>query len=159
MEDGIFLGRVLGEVLRGVIDLETAIHLYETKRIPRAYHKQQSAFTQGQLLTVRGKEKELRDKTTLAELKTWDRSTVHPEHLPPTYRTFFLFASPQTLPSIFYYDAEGDADFAVDEWLMNHNDADEKTHVSRRLRQKWWNGIYNNGLEIWERALRPVSKL
>jgi len=36
MEDGAFLGRVISEVVRGVITLPKAIDLYEAKRIPRA---------------------------------------------------------------------------------------------------------------------------
>lgn len=159
MEDGIFLGRVLSEVMRNNIDLDTAIHLYETKRIPRAFHKQQSAFTMGELISVKDEDMAMRDRSISPEVRSWDRNPVQPEVLPPTYRTFHLFASPQTVPSILYYDAEADADFAVDEWLMNHNDIDAKTKVSRKLRQKWWSGLYDNGLAIWDRAFKSDAKL
>lgn len=47
MEDGAFLGRVLADVVRGVLKLEEAIHVYEKTRMPRAWFKQQASFTMG----------------------------------------------------------------------------------------------------------------
>ena len=47
MEDGAFLGRVMGEVVRGVLSIEEAIHVYEKTRMPRAWFKQQASFTMG----------------------------------------------------------------------------------------------------------------
>jgi salicylate hydroxylase len=47
MEDGAFLGRVILEVVRGVISLPEAITLYEQKRMPRAFAKQQVSFLMG----------------------------------------------------------------------------------------------------------------
>lgn len=47
MEDGAFLGRVLGEVARGVLTLDEAIHVYEKTRMPRAWMKQQASFVMG----------------------------------------------------------------------------------------------------------------
>lgn len=155
----MFLGRLIQEVMRSTINLETAIHLYEKKRIPRAWHKQQSAFTQGQLLSARGQERTIRDNSTKVEVQSWDHSPVHPRILPATYRSFLLFSSPFSVPSILYYDAESDADFAVDEWLMNHNDIDQKTYVSGKLRQKWWSGLHDNGVQIAERASKSTAKL
>lgn len=159
MEDGIFLGRILGEVVRGVVDLDTAVHLYEKKRIPRAFHKQQAAFTQGETVSVQGKEMLARDGNMEPEVKAWDVNAVRPNLLPATYRSWLLYVNPQTIPSILYYDAESDADFAVDEWLMNHNDIDPKTHVSHGLRKKWWRTVEDNGLQIWERAHPTQPKL
>lgn len=155
----MFLGRLIQEVMRNVIDLETAIHLYEKKRIPRAWHKQQSAFTQGQMLFIKDEEARLRNNSTKFEVQSWDHSPVHPGELPATYRSFLLFSNPLSVPSILYYDAEADADFAVDEWLMNRSDIDSKTHVSRGLRQKWWSGIDNNGVQISERSSKSTAKL
>lgn len=141
MEDGIFLGRIVSEVIRGTISLETAIHLYEKKRIPRAFHKQQSAFVQGQLLSLRGTEKELRDRSSAPEVEAWERCPVHPEEMSSTYRTWLMFSGTNSVPSILYYDAEGDADFAVDEWLMTQGDRDSKTLVSKGLSDKWKQAI------------------
>lgn len=47
MEDGAFLGRVLAEVVRGIITLPEAINIYEKTRMPRAWVKQQASFTMG----------------------------------------------------------------------------------------------------------------
>lgn len=146
MEDGIFLGRIISEVIRGTITLDTAIHLYEKKRIPRAWHKQQSAFIQGQLASLKGSEKIARDNSSACEVRAWDFSPVHPKELPSTYRTWLMFSSTFSVPSILYYDAEGDADFAVDEWLMNQGDVDPKTLVSDGLKAKWKSAIHDNGV-------------
>ncbi|KAK5094257.1 hypothetical protein LTS08_008676 [Lithohypha guttulata] len=156
MEDGIFLGRIISEVMRGTIKLETAIHLYEKKRIPRVFHKQQSAFVMGELCCVKDADQRARNDNQTPEVKAWDRCPTHPEELPPTYRTWQLFVSPQAVPSILYYDAEGDADFAVDEWLMSHDDVDAKTLVSDGLRQKWWSALRDNGIERWQSSLAKL---
>lgn len=156
MEDGIFLGRVISEVIRGTINLDTAIHLYEKKRIPRAWHKQQSAFIQGQLASVRGSEKVARDQSSMPEVNAWSRSPVHPEQMPSTFRSWLMFSSTFSVPSILYYDAEGDADFAVDEWLMNQGDVNPTTLVSDGLRAKWRSAIEDNGIE---RARNSKAKL
>jgi len=152
MEDGIFLGRVVSEVIRGTITLPTAIELYEKKRIPRAFHKAQSAFTQGELYSLRGTEMTERDQATFAEVKLWDRRPGRVMEMPPTYRTPQIFSSPWTVPSILNYDAECDADFAVDEWLMNQGDVDQKTFVSKGLRAKWWSAVHDNGVERWDQT-------
>jgi 2-polyprenyl-6-methoxyphenol hydroxylase-like FAD-dependent oxidoreductase len=47
MEDGAFLGRVISEVVRGVITMPEAITIYEKTRMPRAWTKQQASFTAG----------------------------------------------------------------------------------------------------------------
>ena len=159
MEDGIFLGRVMSEVMRGTIDLETAIHLYEKKRIPRAFHKQQSALTQGQFFSVEGQESIKRDQTTASEVEAWDRRPGNQAEQSPTFRSYMMFGGPQTVPSILYYDAEGDADFAVDEWLMNRGDIDDKTLVSRGLKAKWWSALDDNGVERWDRSRAKGAKL
>ncbi len=155
----MFLGRVVSEVIRGTINLETAIHLYEKKRIPRAFHKQQSAFVNGKLYAVKGDEKIARDKNTQPEIKAWDHSVMKPGELPPTYRTWQMFASPQAVPSILYYDAEADADFAVDEWLMSQGDVDGTTLVSQGLRHKWYSAIWDNGVRRWKDTREGKAKL
>lgn len=155
MEDGIFLGRIMSEVIRGTITLENAVHLYEKKRIPRAFHKQQSAFVQGQLLSLKGAEAKARDQAGLPEVKAWEKCPADPAEMSSTYRTWLMFSGTHTVPSILYYDAEGDADFAVDEWLMNQDDRDPKTLVSYGLRAKWRQGIWGGSLGLPD----PKAKL
>lgn len=47
MEDGIFLGRVISDVVRGILSLPEAVEIYEKTRMPRAWTKQQVSFTNG----------------------------------------------------------------------------------------------------------------
>jgi len=159
MEDGMFLGRVVSEVIRGTIDIETAIHLYEKKRIPRAFHKGQVAFVNGKLYGVEGNDKLARDRSTRPEIAAWDSNVTKPAELPPTYRTWQLYTSPTAIMSVLCYDAESDADFAVDEWLMSQGDVDETTLVSKGLREKWWSAIHDNGVENWKGVKDRKAKL
>ena len=55
-----------------------------------------------------------------------------------------------TVPAVLSYDAEADADWAVDEYLMGQGDIDGKTMVSERLERKWWGVLGDNGWERWE---------
>ena len=47
MEDGVFLGRVIGKVVKSWLILQEAVGIYEKTRMPRAWVKQQSSFTLG----------------------------------------------------------------------------------------------------------------
>lgn len=50
MEDGAFLGRCLMEVNHGSISMQEAIlQIYEIKRMPRAFARQQASFVMGEL--------------------------------------------------------------------------------------------------------------
>lgn len=49
MEDGAFLGKVIADVVRGVLSLPEAIEIYEKTRMARAWTKQQASFTNGRL--------------------------------------------------------------------------------------------------------------
>ena len=49
MEDGIFLGKVIADVVRGILSLPEAVDIYEKTRMPRAWTKQQASFTNGML--------------------------------------------------------------------------------------------------------------
>ncbi len=146
MEDGVFLGRVISEVVRGVISTREAVHIYEKQRIPRVWIKQQAALINGKIHTLSGAELQQRARASAPEVTALDRNPLHPESLPATYRPWQLFSSAATVPGILAYDAEADADFAVCEYLQNKGDIDLKTMVSKRLCEKWWNTIYDNGM-------------
>jgi salicylate hydroxylase len=47
MEDGVFLGKVIADVVRGILSLPEAVEIYEKTRMPRAWTKQQASFTSG----------------------------------------------------------------------------------------------------------------
>lgn len=118
MEDGAFLGQVISEVVRGTITLPEAIKLYEAKRIPRAWIKQQAAFVSGTFNMATGEDAVSRTEASAPEVTSRDRNVIRSsEQLPPTYRSWRLTCTPTSVPGIFYYDPEGDADNAVCEYL------------------------------------------
>ena len=142
MEDGVFLGRVISEVVRGTITLSEAISIYEQKRIPRAWTKAQASFIGGTVNMAVTDLAAKRDKASAPEVKACDHNVIRPtEGLPPTYRSWQMFCNPASVPGILYYDAEGDADNAVCEYLQKKTEMDETTLVSNGLWDKWWGVI------------------
>jgi len=138
----VFLGRVLSEVVRGALAVSQAVALYEAKRIPRAWTKQQVSLVSGELNMC----------SDAADLAKRDASS-EPEvkgDLPPSYRSWQMFDSPDSVPGIFYYDAEGDADNAVCDFLQTRDrengDVDGLTMVAKSLSRKWWNAVDFNGI-------------
>lgn len=145
MEDGAFLGAVLGEVVRGTITIPDAVAIYESKRMPRAWTKQQISFTSGlvNLDTERIAERNAASKVE-AEAKTRNPTTF-PE-MPSVYRSWQYYCNFSSVPGVFSYDAEGDADNAVCEFLQNRADMDETGMVAESLKNKWWGYVNDNGL-------------
>lgn len=152
IEDGVFLGRVMGEVVRGVLTVAEAVSLYEQKRMPRAWTKQQVSLVSGELnMCFDTSHLAKRDESSLPEVQTpkdGERSGF--PSLPPSYRSWQMFDSPDSVPGIFYYDAEGDADNAVCEFLQmrdrQRGEVDGLTMVSRALSRKWWSAVEFNGV-------------
>lgn len=148
MEDGAFLGGVIGEVVRGSITLPEAIELYEKRRMPRVWIKQQASFINGALNMATGNNAARRNKASAPEVKAWDRNVVRPsEILPTTYRSWQMFCNPMSVPGILNYDPEGDADNAVCEHLQSKTAMNENTLVTDGLWVKWWSVVENNGME------------
>lgn len=87
MEDGAFLGTVMKEVVRGVITMEEAVGLYEKKRMPRAWAKQQASFLSGVVSFLDEDKSWMRNKSSEGEL---DGS--------PHERSWNLWGSPNTVP-------------------------------------------------------------
>jgi salicylate hydroxylase len=142
MEDGAFLGRIISEVVRGVISVPEAVQLYEQRRMPKAWLKQQLSFVSGMVnMTDDPAFAVERDRASLPEVMT------NGAKLPPTYRSWQLFAQHhETIPHVFYYDAEWDADSAVCEYLLTRGVVDEETMVSVRIREKWLGFVGDNGV-------------
>ncbi|EHY60667.1 FAD-dependent monooxygenase OpS4 [Exophiala dermatitidis] len=158
MEDGAFLGTVIGEVVRGTISLSEAIGLYEKKRIPRAWTKQQASFVSGTINMAVGEEAERRNRASAPEVKAWDRNIIYPSDLlPPTYRSWQMYCTPTSVPGILYYDPEGDADNAVCEYLQSKTEMDPTTLVTKGLWDKWWGVIDDNGLGGFEGDINGVK--
>jgi salicylate hydroxylase len=153
IEDGVFLGRVVSEVVRGTITIPEAVSIYERKRVPRAWTKQQVSLVSGELnMCSNANDLAKRNSSSLPEvqgLKNGETKRNFPP-LPPEYRSWQMFDSPDSVPGIFYYDAEGDADNAVCEFLQtrdrDNGAVDDITMVSPALRKKWWASLDFNGV-------------
>jgi len=81
MEDGAFLGVVIGEVVRGTITLPEAIELYEKKRMPRVWTKQQVSFTNGTLNMAGGEVARRRNHASRPEIEALAKDVIRPEQL------------------------------------------------------------------------------
>ncbi|KAK5265935.1 hypothetical protein LTR96_008836 [Exophiala xenobiotica] len=150
-EDGVFLGRVMSEVVRGLLTIPEAVGLYEKKRMPRAWTKQQISLVSGELNMCSDLENlAKRDQASSPEVVLSEDGSRFPE-LPPNYRSWQVFDSPESVPGIFYYDAEGDADNAVCEYLQERDrengQVDSLTMVSESLSRKWWSAVDYNGID------------
>lgn len=146
MEDGAFLGRVLAEVVRGVITVQEAVHIYEKARMPRAWIKQQSSFTMGAIYMASSPVSEYRDAASAESVaKTVEQSEIDNLQMSSKKVTgpdaneasWNLWGAPDAVRSIFSYDAEGDADYAVLKHLMEKTPWDRDTGVSEGLAKKW----------------------
>lgn len=138
MEDGAFLGTVIGEVLRGTITMPEAVELYEKTRMPRVWAKQQGSFMMGSLIMYAGDRAEARNKSSRVEVRSVENNPTNPEPRPSTYRSWVLWANPESVPHMATYDAEGDADMAVCRYLQERSEVHPKTRVAKKIEEKWW---------------------
>jgi salicylate hydroxylase len=160
MEDGAFLGTVVGEVVRGSITVPEAIGLYEKKRMPRVWTKQQVSFVNGTLNMAGGEMAERRNRASRPEIDALTQDVVRPnKSLPPQYRPWQLGFSPISVPSVMYFDAECDAEQAVLEHLQNTTPMDETTLVTKGLWDRWWGSVENNGMGNQQGMANGSSKL
>ena len=146
MEDGAFLGRVMAEVVRGVLTLEEAVHVYEKTRIPRAWIKQQASFTMGALYMAEETRAKPRDAastdsaaqtTAEAELENLQGASRRVTGPDANALSWNLWSAPETVQSIFGYDPEGDADFAVLKYLSEKTPWNRNTGISEGIERKW----------------------
>jgi salicylate hydroxylase len=144
MEDGAFLGRIISEVVRGVISVPEATELYEKRRMPKAWVKQQISHMSGVVTMLA--DTTVRDKATLPETQAALENRLRPKELPSTYRSWQYYCTADAVPGVFYYDAEGDADSTVCEYLCSKGPVDDVTMLSENLERKWMGHIYNNGV-------------
>lgn len=166
MEDGAFLGRVLGEVVHGMLSLEEAIHVYEKTRMPRAWIKQQASFVEGAIYMADDIRGRARDQSSAASVaQTSAQAEVGGLQSKPEVtgadansRSWDLWGAPETVQSIFSYDAEGDADHAVLSYLQAKTPYDKMTGVSQSLETKW-TGWYLPAEQVGRIAKSRGSKL
>ena len=145
IEDGAFLGVVLSEVIRGVITLPEAVTIYEKQRMPRAWTKQQISYQSGLVNTTPDRIEE-RNAASKAEADAKIRNPIDPAPLPSSYRSWQYAFNFSSVPGVFTYDAEGDADNVVCEYLQSRGGSDESGMVSEALKSKWWGYVSDNGL-------------
>lgn len=144
IEDGAFLGRVISEAVRGTLSITQAVELYEQRRIPKASLKQQHSLISG-IINMAEEGIEKRNNATLPEIRALQENPFQPAPLSPTYRSWQYYCSAASAPGIFYYDAEGDADNAVLEYLQSHGQASESDFMIDTLEQYWRGFIHDNG--------------
>jgi hypothetical protein len=96
-----------------------------------------------------------RDRSSRIENEAAYANVADPPAPPPTYRSWNLWGYPDSIPGVYAYDAEADADNAICEYLANAGKVDEHTRVSDRLREKWWSWREIEGAE--ETAARPKN--
>jgi hypothetical protein len=84
------------------------------------------------------------------------QNIIEPTRPPPAYRSWNLWGYPDSIPGVYAYDAESDADNAICEFLGKQGPVDEATRVSQRLREKWWSWSV---IEAEQAQSREKSKL
>ena len=138
MEDGAFLALTLKRVVDGTLTLAQAIEIYEKTRMPLAYNKQQVSFINGSIWMMEdGPAQQARDKAMEPELRG--------EQL---VRSPNLYSDPFTALSIFGYDAEADAEKAVEAYLKKHEPYNATTGVTDREWERFYGYFHPAGNEV-----------
>ncbi len=129
MEDGAFLGRCIGEVVKGRISLAQAIEIYEKERMPKAHFKQQVSFLNGAIWHLPdGPAQEARDRAMKVELEGR-----------PFVRSPNLYGDPMTVLGVYAYDAEEHADSALYEYLEGRKRMDETKKITKSIADTYMN--------------------
>ena len=148
IEDGAFLGQVISEVARGVISVPEAVTLFEQKRMPKAWIKQQLSFHSGTMYSLaRPEDQEKRKQAGRFEVARWEQNPARQEQSHVEYRSWIVSRCTETVKSLWFYDAESDADNAVLEYLMSRGKVDDFTQMSENLSNKWTSILSGNGVD------------
>jgi hypothetical protein len=65
-------------------------------------------------------------------------ATVSNPFSSPKALPLLMFTVADSMPGIYTYDAEGDADNAVCQYLQSQGNVDSNTIVAKGIRDKWW---------------------
>jgi salicylate hydroxylase len=156
IEDAAFLGQVLSEVQTGSITLTDAICLYEDRRIPKAWVKQQLAFIASDLemggpgpstnADMCSEEvQRRRANSSKPELEAAASNVKTQAELPSEYRSWHHAFWVENNKRDFYYDAEADADDAVCAFLLEKgNIVNDTRKAVDTLEAKFWAPILQN---------------
>lgn len=107
MEDGAFLARCLGLVVKGKATVADAVTLYEKGRMPKASYKQQVSYLNGWIWHLpEGPAQEARDREMQCELSG---------EVP--MRSSNLYGDPTCVQECYGYDAEKHADIEISTFL------------------------------------------
>lgn len=148
IEDGAFLGQAISEVVRGVITVPEAVTLYEQRRMPKAWIKQQLSLHSGSMYCLtQPEDRRKRHQAGRFEVARWEANPVRQEQSRVEYRCWLVSRCAETVKSLWYYDAEADADNAVLEYLMNKGPVHEFTQMSENLSNKWGSIVFGNGID------------
>lgn len=132
IEDGVFLARTLTDVIGGRLSLAQAINIYEKARMPLAHYKQQISFINGQVWQLPdGPLQRARDEAMASELRG-----------EAPLRSPNLWQDPFTALTVFGYDAEHDAEIAIQAHHDGQEPRDDQTALTRREMDRyfgyWW---------------------
>lgn len=129
MEDGAFLAKTVGEVVKGNMSMAEAVELYEKERMPKADFKQQVSFINGAIWQLPdGPEQQARDAAMLPEL-----------HGQPLMRSPNLYGDPATVLEVYGYDADAHAESAIVRYLQRHEPAHPQTGITEPIEDKYMN--------------------
>ena len=129
MEDGAFLAKTVGEVVKGNMSMAEAVELYEKERMPKADFKQQVSFINGAIWQLPdGPDQQARDAAMLPELNGQ-----------PLMRSPNLYGDPATVLEVYGYDAEAHAESAVVRYLQRREPAHPQTGITKLMEDKYMN--------------------
>ena len=129
MEDGAFLAKTVGEVVKGNMSMAEAVELYEKERMPKADFKQQVSFINGAIWQLPdGPEQQARDAAMLPELNRQ-----------PFMRSPNLYGDPATVLEVYGYDAEAHAESAFVRYLQRREPAHPQTGITKSMEDKYMN--------------------
>jgi len=117
MEDGAFLGILIGEWIRGRLAREDVVDIYERERMPKAKRKQDVSFLNGAIWQLGGEDARKRDKAMIQELQTAEA----PEGK-VLIRSPNLYGDPAAVLEVYGYDAEAHARDAVERFLNGNEE-------------------------------------
>ncbi|KIW18540.1 hypothetical protein PV08_02828 [Exophiala spinifera] len=138
IEDGAFLAKTLSKVVDGKLSLAEAIKIYEDTRMDKVAAKQRVSYLNGFMWQIpEGELTEARNKAMSAELR--DEFAKYSSN---------LWKDPDTTSAVYGYDAERDADMAIDAYITKSQfNGDVTQHEVDKYIGWWWPAGRKNELQ------------
>ena len=135
MEDGAFLAKALGEVIKGSFSIAEAVELYERERMPKAYAKQQISFINGVIWQLPdGPEQEARDKAMEPELRG-----------EPSLRSPNLYGDPSTVLEVYGYDVDKHFEDVMAKHILKKEPTDLNIGLAKFIEDRYLNWFCPQG--------------